>query len=780
MTSVLVSIAILFIIISIPELFRAYSQYRTASNTAQLVNIADDLFQAVRHYGFERGRVNVVLTNKGSLDQMAANRNFITEQRENGEKAFNNAVSSLMSEKIPFNQESLNEVISEHKQISELRKIADQNMGLPYTERDQTFPDRWFPAMTSYIEAIENFLYSIYFYVAETDPENGIGFRLKLDALSLRNTAGPECSRMLTLNSGNAVLDKKQLDEILILRTQTDLYWSEIQRIEDYFNYPELKAAISTVDRVYFTDVRSQLDQVRLSAADSSIVKIPQAVLTESVVAGLETIAGIMDAARDVTSRISSRNMKSAAYKLTLNSILSLSLIFLVILIIFLISRKIINPVAYLTNTLYRISRDEDVIDISFSERTDEIGELAGVVQLFYNYREERKLQTKRLEIEKDKAEEATRAKSIFLANMSHEIRTPITGIMGLTEMSLDLQPPDKIRENLELSLTTTESLLSIINDILDFEKISADKIIISNDTFNLHKCLRNSVDLYRYQAESRNIGLYLNISKDIPSWIKSDKIRLEQILRNLINNALKFTENGSVTVTAEIKDSTETESEKPLLLQISVEDTGCGIKQNDISSIFESFKQIDSSYSKKYQGTGLGLSICNSLISKMNGTISVDSEVNRGSKFTFIFPATVSEAVEIKSANIELAPDVPRKILFAEDEAINRLYLKYFLESDGHDVTFVKSGIELIEKLKTDKFDLVISDIQMPEMDGVEAVKTIRSGNSGVLDPEIPVIAFTAYTAKSDTDRFESAGFSGYLSKPVHIAELRKIINSA
>ena len=774
---VLVLLIILFIAISIPNLTRTYQTYQVTSTTAELIDIADQLFQAVRHYGFERGRVNVVLSYKGSINDMSSNREFIMNQRTEGERAYNEAITKLYDREFNIETEFFLHMTHQHEKIESLRKIAAYNMTITYDERDKSFPSVWFPSMTEFIEAIESFLFQIHLYVSSTDPENSKGFRLKLDALSLRNTAGPECSRMITMNTERSPLNEEHLKELQILRTQTDMHWKEIKRIDDYLEDPALHDAVDKVDDIYFKEVQPLLDRVQHGLSDPGIEPVPQPELVDKVVKGLEAIAGIMDAAKNLTSEINYRNRNAAITDLIITSVISLSLILLVTLLMILLLNKIISPIAYLTTKMYQISNDEESIEIPYLNRQDGIGKLAKAVDLFQKYSRERKSQAEKLRIQKEKAEQATKAKSIFLANMSHEIRTPINGIMGLTEMSLDLKPTKRIRENLKLSLTTTESLLSLINDILDFEKISVNEISIINAPFNLFESISDTIELYQYMAESKNLKLSFSLKQNVPGWINADKMRIEQILRNLISNAIKFTNSGEISVSVNTAEAESIDDNNNVRLIISVKDSGCGIPEESINSIFESFKQLDSSYSKTQKGTGLGLSICYSLVRKMGGTIEVKSEVNIGSNFICTIPVEISHEIQ-KEKEVDIpVKSSPRKILFAEDEAINRMYLKYFLESEGHIVTFVESGTDLIIKLQEEEYDIVISDIQMFEMDGVEAVKRIRSGNHGILNPEIPIIAFTAYSSQSDRDNFISAGFTDYLSKPVNIAKLQEII---
>ena len=375
----------------------------------------------------------------------------------------------------------------------------------------------------------------------------------------------------------------------------------------------------------------------------------------------------------------------------------------------------------------------------------------------------------------KEEAEAANRAKSEFLANMSHEIRTPMNGILGMTELTLKRGLPEDVREFLQLVQQSGHSLLDIINDILDFSKIEAGKVVLEKSPFDLVKTVEACLKPLRVIAEDKGLAFRYSIAHDVPASVMGDKGRLRQILTNIVGNAIKFTSRGQVEITLSTSESQD--SRRPRML-FQIRDEGIGIPQAQIHAIFDKFEQISSSAHIKYGGTGLGLAISKALVEMMNGSIWVESEINKGSTFSFV--VELEQVTESQSppqdSPVEL-PDAitPLKILLVEDNEINGKFTTYMLKLWGHSVELAVNGQLAIEKLQTEKFDIVLMDALMPEMDGIQATKIIRSGQAG--SPDIPIVAQTAYALQGDRERFLAAGMDDYISKPIDLEELQKVL---
>jgi PAS domain S-box-containing protein len=387
----------------------------------------------------------------------------------------------------------------------------------------------------------------------------------------------------------------------------------------------------------------------------------------------------------------------------------------------------------------------------------------------------------------KEEAEAANRAKSEFLANMSHEVRTPMNGILGMTELALDTDLSTEQREYLDVVKFSATALLKVINDILDFSKIEAGKLDLDPIEFDVRAVLGSTLKPLVVRALEKGLKLACDIAPEVPDILVGDAARLRQVLVNLVGNALKFTEHGSIQVTVVRAEQTG----QTIRLHFSVKDSGIGVPAEKQDLIFEAFSQADGSTTRRFGGTGLGLTISKQLIETMGGRIWIESENGLGSTFHFTTQLELQRPLRLQ---IALAGLVKRNgasaiaaltnttsglnILLAEDNVVNQKVATYLLQKQGHKVVLAINGKEALAALKCDSFDLILMDVQMPEMGGLEATEIIRAAEKGTRR-HLPIIALTAHAMKGDRERFIAAGMDGYVSKPVDAKELQNAIKA-
>ncbi|HOP62644.1 MAG TPA: ATP-binding protein [Spirochaetota bacterium] len=386
------------------------------------------------------------------------------------------------------------------------------------------------------------------------------------------------------------------------------------------------------------------------------------------------------------------------------------------------------------------------------------------------------KMYEERLRFEREEAERANRTKSIFLANMSHEVRTPLNGILGLLQILKSSSSDKDQSEMINMAMKSGERLTRLLSDILDLTKIETEHFSLFEERLNIREFLDSIYSSMSNECTAKGLSLTCSVSDTVPELLMGDELRLRQIIQNLLENSVKFTSRGSIKVKVDFLFLSESGGE----LIINVTDTGIGIEQDRLREILEPFRQVENTYTRRFQGAGLGLAIVKKLVKIMNGEVEIRSTPGEGTEVRCIMKLGFfknennisSEQPDDKSAETESF-----NILLVEDDRVNSLMIHRLLEKKNHIITDASNGFEAIEQLNRSDFDLILMDIQMPEMNGLDAIREIRKKERFGKKSDVKVIALTAYAMAGDREKFLEEGFNEYITKPVDIEKLNSAI---
>ncbi len=478
---------------------------------------------------------------------------------------------------------------------------------------------------------------------------------------------------------------------------------------------------------------------------------------------------------------LSSEQIQTQHNQIILNGIsIGFSAIILAMLVSWRIGRSLSKPVVELSDTLHQISSGNLSARVEVTTKS-ELGQLQiNFNKLAENLEEHeisRSEDLRKIKLAQQEAEAASYAKSQFLAVMSHELRTPMNGVMGMLQLLQSADLSEEEKDFVLVAINSTEHLLTVVNDILDFSRIESGKMIVESVYFRLSELLRSIHQSLLSIAEDKNLSFVLEIEPELDVSVQSDPTRLRQVLINLVGNAIKFTESGFVKISVHTEEKTDTD----IHLVIDIIDTGIGIPKRQLSQMFESFKQADNSTSRKYGGTGLGLAISKNLLQLMGGDLKVQSQLGVGSNFSCHLKLPYKQVSSLPSStdgsetSIHIEGDQNGTALLAEDNPVNQKVAVAMLKKIGVTVDVADNGLKAVNKCKHKEYDIIFMDIQMPILDGFQATEQIRS--DGGLNNKTPIVALSANVLAEAHSKAFDVGMNGYLAKPFKKKDLEDII---
>ena len=757
----------------------ALERRQNAENIVRVVETSRDLFMAKQNLRLERVTANTALLMPGRASEQT--RAMIAARRAQAEAALNAAIARVSNS--ASHPQDLLQLLAYRNNFDRQRALVDAALHLPKARRSADLRGDWRATEGELVGAIDQLSNALSSEIGGGDASIAGMMKIKQLAWAARDAAGEDRMQIGEALANGGGLNRDDVMRLGIQTGRADALWDIIRdEVAVSTAPPRLATAVAAADKAYFAELRVLRHALVADLVGGGTVRMSGTDWIKLSDPGLESLTSVANTALDLADEHARRKAQTALGDLG-GSILQIlvALGFSIVAALLIISR-VVRPVTRITDAMYRVARGDLTVTIPYEHRRDEIGGLARALGMFRadareKQRVDGELCSSRLDTEA--AQAASLTKSQFLANMSHEIRTPLNGVLGMVQV-MEMEKTSPLQaQRLRAIRESGGALLHILNDVLDFSKIEAGELELAQVEFDVQGVVNQACATFAHIASVKGINLGYVVAESARGVWLGDPLRIRQILINLLSNAVKFTDKGAVTVTAELYEAG---------LALTVRDSGIGVRPEALPRLFDKFSQADESNTGRFGGTGLGLAISRQLARLMDGEIRVESEVNVGSSFRVTLPLQwVSVTGLTKPA--EPAADQrrpgagagrPLRILAAEDNLTNQNVLAALLAPLELELTIVETGRLAVEACRNGIFDLVLMDVQMPEMGGVEATRLIRAEEAARGLAPIPIIAVSANAMRHQVDEYVAAGMTFHVAKPIEAALLYGAIDDA
>ncbi|HRQ59917.1 MAG TPA: ATP-binding protein [Alphaproteobacteria bacterium] len=768
-TLLLIVISILNILIAGPLGYLTYQSFLNYNNAQDIRRISDKMYVLydIKKYLSQERAAAIALLYAPSASYAALDKEM-KENNAQGQGAFERALYLVQDSDKPALRTAIEKVKKSYDGLPNLRRKLDNKILQAGQAQKAAFADEYFQYLTGVNKDIDAVIAAYLEDIIQFDPEIARRMRQTRLIWEISEDAGQEYAILGRLIAQNQYPDPVTREQLITLRGRIK-YGLELA--EAAVATTRWREQVGPALAEAHTHYLMIFEQVKDVFYEPEAISIPTLypVSVEMWLNLASEAVNSFHAMTDVVLQTNTQYVSEIEDQATQSIYLSLFLFASALALSFytwwLITWRVVKPVNTMVEALYKESHLSES-DLHDKENLDEITKLEQVLEVFRE-------NTRQLEKERDKAQAANIAKSEFLTNMSHEIRTPMNVVVGLSNILVKSSPLTKKQGDLLRTLQiSADSLLSLISDLLDFSKIEAHKFDLERTRFDLAHLIKEFTEVISFNANEKNLVFKTDVTGIEGKQYMGDPTRIRQILVNLCGNAIKFTEKGSVVLKIKTFPNTKPGFET---IEIFVTDTGIGIPQDKLETIFEKFTQADTSIVRKYGGTGLGLAITKSLVEMMGGTIEVMASSEKGTTFkvTLILQPKVPQNLPAND-EFEGEDKQSERVLLVEDYIPNAVVTGTFLEEFGYDYDIAKSGHEAVRKFMENDYPIVLMDIQMPGMDGYEATKTIRKYEKEAGIPPAKIIGLTAHASPNDREKCLKVGMDDYLAKPFEQRQLK------